>query len=68
MTSAAATNSSTSADGAVEVRTGNPASRAAAIARALLPVSSRTDAGGPTKVIPERAQASAKSGFSDSKP
>jgi hypothetical protein len=53
---------SRSALGSVEASTGSPASRAAAIARALLPVSSSTDAGGPTKVIPACSQASASSG------
>jgi hypothetical protein len=59
---------SRSALGSVEASTGSPASRAAAIARALLPVSSSTDAGGPTKVIPARAHAAARSGFSDRNP
>ena len=54
--------------GSVEASTGSPASRAAAIARALLPVSSSTDAGGPTNVIPARSQAAARSGFSDRNP
>ena len=44
---AAATSSSTDADGADDVSTGSPAARAAAIARALLPVSSSTSALGP---------------------
>ena len=47
---------------------GTPASRAAAIARALFPVSSSTSALGPMKAIPAAAQASASCGFSDRKP
>ena len=66
--SAAATSSSTDADGAEDVSTGRPASRAAAIARDLLPVSSSTSALGPTNVMPAAAQAAARSGFSDRKP
>ncbi len=65
---AADTSSSTDADGADDVRTGRPASRAAAIARDLLPVSSSTSALGPTNVIPASAQAAASSGFSDKNP
>ena len=68
LASTAASSVSRSAVGSVEASTGSPASRAAAIARALLPVSSSTDAGGPTKVIPACAHASARSGFSDRKP
>ena len=68
MPSAAATRSSTEADGSDEASTGNPASRAAAMARALLPVSSSTAALGPTNVIPACAQAAASSGFSERNP
>ena len=57
-----------SRSGADDVRTGRPASRAAATARDLFPVSSRTSALGPTKVISAFAQAAANSGFSDKKP
>ena len=63
-----ATSSSTEADGADDVSTGSPASRAAAIARALLPVSSSTSALGPTNVMPAAAHAAARSGFSDKNP
>ena len=52
----------------LEVITGSPDALAAAIALALLPASSRMSAGGPTKVIPARAQPSARSGFSDRNP
>ena len=65
---AAAISSSTDADGADESSTGNPAARAAAIARDLLPVSSSTSALGPTNVMPAAAHAAASSGFSDRKP
>ena len=44
------------------------AALAAAIARALLPVSVSTSALGPMKVIPAAAHASARAGFSDRKP
>ena len=64
----AATSSSTDADGAADANTGNPASRAAAIARALFPVSSRMCAPGPTNVIPASAHAVANSGFSERNP
>ena len=47
---------------------GTPAALAAAIARALLPVSSSTSAVGPMKVMPALAQASARAGFSERKP
>ncbi len=47
---------------------GRPASRAAWIARALLPVSSRIWCVGPMKVMPASSQACARSGFSDRKP
>ena len=43
---------------------GTPASFAAAIARALLPVSVSTSLVGPTKVMPAFAHASASAGFS----
>jgi hypothetical protein len=65
---AAATNSSTSDDGADELSTGRPAARAAATARALFPVSSSTSTLGPTNVMPASRQAAASSGFSDRKP
>ena len=68
MSAAADTSSSTDDDGADDASTGRPASRAAAIARDLFPVSSRTSALGPTKVMPAAAQAAAKSGFSDKNP
>ena len=41
---------------------------AAAIARDLLPASSRISAPGPTNVMPAAAHAAARSGFSDRKP
>ncbi len=66
--SAAASTVSRSSLGSDEASTGRPASRAAAIARALFPVSSSTSADGPTKAIPARAHASARSGFSDRNP
>ena len=47
---------------------GTPASLAAAIARALLPVSSSTSAVGPMKVMPALAHASARWGFSERNP
>ena len=68
MSAAAKTSSSTEADGADEESTGRPASRAAAIARDLFPVSSSTSALGPTKVTPAAAHAAARSGFSDKNP
>ncbi len=68
MPSTAASTVSRSSLGSVEASTGRPAPRAAAIARALLPVSVSTSAGGPTKAIPARAHSSARSGFSDRNP
>ena len=68
MPSAAATSSSTSVLGGALASTGSPAARAASIARALLPVSCSTEAGGPTNVRPASAQAWARSGFSERKP
>ncbi len=68
MSSDAATKASTSADGSDDANTGNPAAFAAAIARALFPVSSSTSADGPTNVIPARSHAAANSGFSDRNP
>ena len=65
---AAATSSAGSVPGAMLCSVGTPAARAAAIARALLPVSSSTSALGPTKVTPAAAHASASCGFSDRKP
>ena len=55
-------------DGSTEARVGTPASLAAAIARALLPVRVSTSAVGPTKVMPALAHASASAGFSERKP
>jgi hypothetical protein len=55
----AATNSSTEDDGADDVSTGKPASRAAATARDLLPVSASTLALGPTNVMPFFAHSAA---------
>ncbi len=66
--SPAVSSSSGSADGAVELSTGMPASLAAATARALLPVSSRISVDGPTNVMPASSHARASSGFSDRKP
>lgn len=66
--SEAATSSSTSDDGSDDASTGRPAAFAEAIARALLPVSSRISADGPTKVMPASAHAAARSGFSERKP
>ena len=68
MPSAAASSPSTSVDGSTLSNVGTPAARAAAIARALLPVSVSTSALGPTNVMPASAQASARCGFSDMKP
>ncbi len=68
MSSAAATSVSTSSEGSDEFSTATPASRAAATARALLPVRCRTLGGGPTNVMPASSHASARSGFSDRKP
>jgi hypothetical protein len=64
----AVTNSSTDDDGGDEFSTGRPAARAAAIARALFPVSSSISALGPMNVIPASAQASANCGFSERNP
>ena len=66
--SAAAINVSISVEGSEDASTGSPAAFAAAIARALLPVSSNTCAEGPTKVMPACAHAAARSGFSDKNP
>ena len=66
--SAAATSASTSVEGSTEARVGTPAALAAAIARALLPVSVSTSAVGPMKVMPALAHASASAGFSERKP
>ena len=68
MAPAASTRIAGSALGSLEAITGSPAARAAAIALALFPASFRMSAGGPTKVIPARAQPSARSGFSDRNP
>ena len=62
--SAPATSSSMFADGAVDLRVGTPAALAASRARTLLPASSRTPAGGPTKTMPASAHERARSGFS----
>lgn len=64
----AATSASISADGSDDASTGRPAAFAAAIARALFPVSSRISVDGPTNVMPARSHAAARSGFSDRKP
>ncbi len=61
-------SASTSVLGSTEASVGTPACLAAAIARALLPVSVSTSAVGPMKVMPALAQASASRGFSDRKP
>jgi hypothetical protein len=68
MSAAASSRVSRSADGSDDRSTATPASRAAATARALLPVRCSTRSGGPTKVIPASSQAWARSGFSDRKP
>ncbi len=68
MASAAVTRESTSVEGSTLSRVGTPAALAAAIARALLPVSVSTPAVGPMKVMPALAQASARAGFSERKP
>ena len=47
---------------------GMPARSAAARARVLEPSSRMAEAGGPMKVMPAAAQASAKSAFSERKP
>ena len=57
-----------SADGAEDSSTGTPASLAAAIAVALLPAISSTDADGPMKVMPASLHAWARCGFSDRNP
>ena len=67
MASAAAASTSRSVVGSALVRVGRPASRAAAMARALLPARWSADAGGPMNVMPFAAH-SARSGFSDMKP
>ena len=63
-----ATRASASVDGSTEANVGTPAALAAAIARALLPVSVRISAVGPMNVMPAFAQASARAGFSDRNP
>ena len=68
MDSDALISASMSVDGSDDSSTGSPAARAAAIARALFPVSSSTSADGPTKVIPASAHAPANSGFSERNP
>ena len=68
MDSDAVTNSSTEAEGSEDASTGNPAALAAAMARALFPVSSNTSADGPTNVMPSATHAAASSGFSERKP
>ena len=65
---AASISWSTSVDGSTEASVGTPAALAAAIARALLPVSVRTSAVGPMKVMPALAHASASAGFSERNP
>ena len=66
--SAAAINDSISVEGSEDASTGSPAASAAAMARALFPVNSNTCAEGPTKVMPARTHAAARSGFSDKNP
>ena len=68
ISSACSRSHSTSALGSEEARVGMPARLAARRASTLLPVSSRTSAGGPTKVIPFSAAARARPAFSDRKP
>ncbi|CFE37301.1 Uncharacterised protein [Mycobacterium tuberculosis] len=68
MPAATDSSSSTEADGAEDISTGKPASRAAAMARDLFPASSSTSALGPTKLMPAAAHAAARSGFSDRNP
>jgi len=68
MSSAAASNSSMSADGSEDASTGRPAAFAAAMARALFPVNSRISADGPTNLMPASAHAADRSGFSERKP
>ena len=65
---AASTSASGSVLGSTPARVGTPASLAAAIARALLPVSVSTSLVGPMKVMPAFAHASARAGFSLRKP
>ena len=66
--SASSMSASTSVPGGTLRSVGTPAARAAAIARALLPVRVSTPASGPTNVMPALAHASARAGFSDRKP
>ena len=68
LASAAATRASTSVPGSTLLSVGTPAAFAAAMARALLPVSSSTSEPGPMKVMPAAAQASARAGFSERNP
>ncbi len=65
---AARISSSGSVPGATLCSVGTPAFLAAAMARALLPVSVSTSLVGPTKVMPAFAHASASAGFSLRKP
>jgi len=68
MSSAAASRVSMSSLGSEPLRVGRPASCAAWIARALLPVSSRISWVGPMNAMPASSQAWARSGFSERKP
>ena len=68
MSRADSMSASASVPGSTDASVGTPAAFAAAIARALLPVSVSTSAVGPMKVMPAFAQASASRGFSDRKP
>ncbi len=61
-------SSSASVPGSTLRRVGTPAALAAAIARALLPVSVSTSLVGPTNVMPALAHASASAGFSERNP
>ena len=68
MPSAAAASSSRSVVGGALSSVGSPASRAAVMARDLLPARCSADAGGPMKVMPLASHASASSGFSERNP
>ena len=68
ISSARLSSVATSSEGSVLRSVGRPASRAAAMARALLPASLRTSWSGPTNVIPACSHAVARSGFSERKP
>ena len=57
-----------SVEGSESCRTGRPAFLAASTAADLSPVSSRTSAGGPMKVMPFSAHSRASWAFSERKP